>query len=80
LDRAEVILPLGGLVDLDQERARLAKQIAEAEQHRDRLEAKLANEGFTAKAPAEVVARERERLTEIAERLSGIRERLADLG
>ena len=79
LDRAEVVLPLGGLVDLDEERARLTKQIEEAEQYRDRLQGKLANEGFTAKAPAAVVAAERERLAEVTQRLGGIRERLADL-
>ena len=79
LDRVEVVLPLGGLVDLDQERARLAKQIAEAEQQRSRLEGKLANEGFTSKAPEAVVERERERLVEVEQRLQGLRDRLADL-
>ena len=80
LGRAEVVLPLGGLVDLDQERARLGKQIAEAERHQTRLQGKLANAGFTAKAPAEVVERERERLHELSQRLNGLRARLNDLG
>ena len=80
LDRAEVVLPLGGLVDLARERARLDKQIAEAEGHEARIEAKLANPGFTGKAPAAVVARERERLAELQQRLDGLRERRADLG
>ncbi|MDE2639575.1 MAG: valine--tRNA ligase [Chloroflexota bacterium] len=80
LDRAEVVLPLGGLVDLARERARLDKQIAEAEGHEARIEAKLANPGFTGKAPAPVVARERERLAELQQRLDGLQERRADLG
>ena len=80
LDHAEVVLPLGGLVDLGQERARLDKQIAEATQHGARLQGKLSNQGFTSKAPAAVVARERERLRELEQRLDGLRERRADLG
>ena len=80
LDHAQVVLPLGGLVDLGQERARLDKQIAEAAQHGARIQGKLSNQGFTSKAPAAVVARERERLRELEQRLDGLRERRADLG
>ena len=80
LDHAQVVLPLGGLVDLGQERARLDKQIAEAAQHGARLQGKLSNQGFTSKAPAAVVARERERLRELEQRLDGLRGRRHDLG
>ena len=47
-----MVLPLAGLFDLDAERANLEKQIAEAEAEVGRLEAKLGNEQFTARAPA----------------------------
>ena len=80
LDWAEVVLPLGGLVDLAQERARLGKQIGEAETQRERLQAKLATPGFAAKAPAAVVERERTRLQEVRQRLAGLHDRLGELG
>ena len=79
LERAEVVLPLGSLVDRAEERARLDKEIAEAEQSLQRLQAKLDNPGFRDKAPADVVAREAERHRETLARLAGLRERRAAL-
>ena len=79
LGRAEVILPLGGLVDLKEERARLQRDIAEAESYLQRVRGKLSNQGFRANAPAEVVAREEERERETAVRVAGLEERLRDL-
>ena len=58
LDRVEVVLPLGGLVDQDAERDRIAKAIADAEEYLGRLQGKLGNAGFRDKAPREVVERE----------------------
>jgi valyl-tRNA synthetase len=75
-----VVLPMAGLFDLDAERARLQKQIADAEGEVGRLEAKLANEQFTSRAPAEVVAKEQERLATACTRLEGLRESLAEVG
>jgi len=68
----EAYLPLVGLVDLDQEIARLRKGLAEAEREIERAEGRLANQDFVAKAPAHVVEKERERLCAQRER----RERL----
>ena len=79
LSGAEVVLPLGGLVDLEAERARLEKEIGESEGHLHRVNGKLSNAGFRSKAPAEVVEREEERRAEIGERLAGLRSRLAEL-
>ena len=79
LERAEVVLPLGGLVDGEAERARLAKEIGESEGHLRRVEGKLSNAGFRGKAPAAVVAREEEKRDAIGERLAGLRSRLAEL-
>ena len=67
----EIYLPLAGMVDLEQERARLEKELAEAESHIARLEKLLAG-GFAEKAPEPVVAKEREKLgiyKEMAEKI-----------
>jgi valyl-tRNA synthetase len=67
LDEATIVLPLGGVIDLAQERARLAKEIARLDGEIDKIGKKLGNEQFIAKAKAEVVEEQRERLTEAGE-------------
>jgi len=67
----EIHIPLAGMVDESAERERLAKELAEAESHIARLE-KLLSSDFAGKAPAAVVAKEREKLAgykETAEKL-----------
>jgi len=61
LDEATLILPLADVIDLDQERARLAKEIGRLDSEIAKIEAKLGNAQFLAKAPEEVVAEQRER-------------------
>ncbi len=67
---AEVILPLEGLIDRKEEAAKLKKQLADLEKPLAGVRAKLANEGFVARAPTDVVeaqkARECELLAQIA--------------
>lgn len=79
LDGVEVYLPLRGLLDLDKEMARVEKEIAQAQQEQARLEGKLGNPGFTAKAPEQVVAKEREKLEGINARISALQARLQEL-
>ncbi len=57
----EVYIPLEGLIDLDAEKDRLTKEIGKLEGAVKGVQAKLANEKFVNKAPAEVVAKEREK-------------------
>jgi valyl-tRNA synthetase len=57
----EIYLPLAGMVDLAEEKARLEKELKEAESHIQRLEKLLAGD-FANKAPAPLVAKEREKL------------------
>jgi valyl-tRNA synthetase len=67
----EIYLPLSGMLDLDEERTRLQKELAETEVQIARLEKLLAGD-FANKAPAAVVLKERERLAayqETAEKL-----------
>lgn len=66
----EIGLPLEGLVDLDEERKRLGKEVAKKEKALGGLEKKLGNEKFVAKAPPEVVAKERERLVALKDSLA----------
>ena len=74
-----VVLPMAGLFDLDAERTRLQKQIDDAANEVRRLEGKLGNEQFRTRAPAEVVAKEEERLVTAGGRLRGLEESLAEI-
>ena len=80
LPAAEVILPLGGLVDLDQERARLNKDLEGILKRLRGAEAKLANEGFRAKAPAEVVRQAEELAAELQRQQADLESRIGALG
>ncbi len=62
---ATMCLPLGSLIDLDAERARLSKEIARIDAELARINGKLGNERFVANAKPEVVAAERERQAEL---------------
>ena len=75
----EIYLPLKGLIDVDKEVARLNKEMATLEKEVSRLEKKLGNQGFLAKAPAEVVAGEQEKLKGYQEKQAAVKERLSYL-
>ncbi|HVL82168.1 MAG TPA: valine--tRNA ligase [Actinomycetota bacterium] len=77
---AEVWLPLAAVGDVEAERARLHKAIDEAEAKAERSRAKLADDGFVTRAPAEVVQRVREQLSELEERIAKMRVQLSELG
>jgi len=72
---AELFVPLEGIIDVERERARLRGEIERVESLLGAAEAKLQNPQFTSRAPAEVVAREREK----AENLRGQRARLSEM-
>ena len=63
---ARISMPLADLVDLEKERARLEKELKKNRAELDKLTAKLQNPGFVNKAPAQVVAAERERAEKLA--------------
>ncbi|MCB9948409.1 MAG: valine--tRNA ligase [Rhodospirillaceae bacterium] len=79
LGTATVILPLADVIDLEQERARLGREIAKAEGEIKKLDGKLANPQFLAKAPEEVVAEQRERREEYAATRDRLRAALASV-
>ncbi|MGI6611248.1 MAG: valine--tRNA ligase [Limnochordia bacterium] len=75
----EVFLPLAGLVDIDEELARLQKELAEVDEHLARTRARLSNPGFVNKAPAQVVEGARRQLSDLEERRAKLAATLADL-
>ena len=76
----EVFIPLEGLVDLEAERARLSREQDKLQVEFDRLQRKLGNEGFLAKAAPEVVEKDRARADELRGQLEKVAGQLADLG
>jgi valyl-tRNA synthetase len=78
--RGEVAaLPLKGVIDLAAERARLAKEMAKADADIARVDAKLGNANFIARAPEEVVEEEKEKREEAQARKAKIAEALERL-
>lgn len=75
----EVYLPLKGLIDVELETARLNKEKTGLEKELKRVEDKLGNAGFLAKAPAAVVEKEKAKAGEYTAKLNTIAERLAYL-
>jgi valyl-tRNA synthetase len=76
----EAALDLGGVIDIDAERQRLVKRIAETGSEIDRGERKLANSGFVAKAPPDVVSKERAKLDEYRAAKTKLEAQLEALG
>ena len=70
---AEVFLPLEGLVDLEEERARLARDAAKLMSDLESVKKKLRNQDFLAKARPEIVEKERARLTALEETLDKLK-------
>jgi len=62
----EIIVPLRGLVNVEEEEKRLGKEIAKIEKDIDFLSKKLENPSFVERAPADVVVKEREKIAEFA--------------
>ena len=75
----EIYLPLAGMLDIAKELERLAKEIAQSQQEQARLQAKLANQNFVARAKPEVVEKEREKLAAQEDRLAKLQARRAEL-
>jgi len=73
----QVFVPLAGLLDLSEERARLGKELVRLESDLAGLRRKLDNPSFVAKAPAEVVEKDRTRIAELEQRKSKLKENLS---
>lgn len=76
---AELYLPLAGLIDIEQEIARLEKEIQNLNSEVERVEKKLNNAGFVSKAPAKVIEEEKAKMVDYAEKRDKVKARIAEL-
>jgi valyl-tRNA synthetase len=75
-ERLEIFVPLAGVIDLAEERTRLAKEIVRSEQELASLAKKLSNPSFVARAPADVVEKDRARVAELEAKKNKLGENL----
>lgn len=78
----EILVPMAGLIDKDAELARLQKESEKLEKEKARLAGKLQNPKFVDKAPADVVQKEKDKLTEVESALARLvsqKEQIANL-
>lgn len=76
---AEIFVPLAGLIDIEQEIQRLEKELKKLNAEVDRVEKKLANQNFIAKAPEKIVEEERNKKKDYLEKREKVQTRLAEL-
>jgi valyl-tRNA synthetase len=75
----EIFVPLAGLVDVDQELAKLEREMGKVSQQLKKVEGKLGNNKFLANAPAEVVAGEQDKQGTLSAKLAKIEESMERL-
>ena len=76
---AEIAIPLGGLINVATEQARLQKTLSATRTELERLQQRLESRDFTGRAPAEVVAQQRQRAEELRARTRRLQELLDSL-
>ncbi len=77
VDDLKILIPLAGLIDKEAELQRLSKEIERIKKELPRIENKLGNPKFIERAPAQVVAREKEKLKELTATLSRLEEQFS---
>jgi valyl-tRNA synthetase len=78
--RIVLFLPLEGVIDVERERKRLAEEHQRLSGQLDGAMKRLGNEQFVAKAPPDVVAKERERVQGLRDQIDKLKEKLTQLG
>ncbi len=73
---AQLFIPLGELVDLEKEKARVEKELKKQSAELEKLNTKLNNPGFVNKAPAQVVEAEKARAAQLTELVSKLESQL----
>ena len=75
----EIFVPVAGLIDLDQERAKLGAELEKTKAFAASKRTKLANADFVNRAKSEVVEKERASLVDLEEKIRTLESNLADL-
>ncbi|TXD38831.1 valine--tRNA ligase [Lujinxingia vulgaris] len=75
----DIRIPLAGLIDIEEERARISKELDRVRDDIAFVSKKLGNEKFVAKAPEAIVAKEREKLAAYQEELATLEKSLAEI-
>ena len=76
VEGAELFIPLGGLIDIDQEKARMEKRILEINRLLSSINGKLANENFINRAPESVIMKEKSNLNKLTDELEKVNSNL----
>jgi valyl-tRNA synthetase len=79
-DTSDLVLSLGGLVDIEQERRKLGVELTQLEKQLSALRGRLASESFTARAPANIVEAERTKERDWTSRVGALRVKIHSLG
>jgi len=79
LKEAEVVIPMESMFDLEAERKRLQKEIAQSQAEIARLEARLNDKAFLSKAPAAVIDKERQKLHALTDKLKRLKQQVLKL-
>ena len=79
LDFCEIFIPLEGIMDIDKERARLHKDLANAERFLDSINKKLQNRSFIDRAPEDIVQDERQKALTQKDKIARVRENISNL-
>ncbi|MDD4858863.1 MAG: valine--tRNA ligase [Dehalococcoidales bacterium] len=74
LKGAEVVIPMASMIDFEAEKQRIQKEIDGAQAELERLNARLSNAEFIAKAPAAVVEKERQKLVTLTDKLAKLKQ------
>ncbi|NVJ66775.1 MAG: valine--tRNA ligase [Gammaproteobacteria bacterium] len=75
----EILIPMAGLIDVEQEVARLNKELDKLNKEQARISGKLSNPNFTDKAPEAVVAKEKAKLAEVEATIGKLNEQIESL-
>ncbi|MDY3987362.1 MAG: hypothetical protein SOY75_05405 [Peptoniphilaceae bacterium] len=78
-DKLKIYLPLAGLIDYNEELEKLAKELENAQNEIARAEKKLANPGFVAKAPENVINKEKEKIASYSGMIPELEKAIADV-
>ncbi|TSB46251.1 valine--tRNA ligase [Alkalicoccobacillus porphyridii] len=79
LSGVELFLPLAGLLNIEEEVARLEKELTRLTKEVERVDKKLSNQGFVAKAPAHVIEEEKKKQADYSEQRKIVEARIAEL-